>query len=105
MANLNDLYTVKDIVEQILWMNTDARENDMILYKEVCRKMNPDFLNLSFGDAMDKALAMGMPTTESVRRCRQKLQHEAPLFFGSHSRRCNVARAKKQKEYREFARS
>lgn len=103
--NTKNLYSIKEVVSNILIENDAARDNDCLLYKEVCRKMNPSFLRLNFETAMDNAMFMNMPTFESVRRARQKLQHEAPLIYGTHHERCKFARLKKQEEYLEFARS
>ena len=98
-----NLYKIEDAVAHVLTTNQTAQNNDFILYKEVCRMMNPVFLSFTFSQAMDEAMYMDMPVFESVRRARQKLQHRAPILYGTHIRN-RQKRLQKQEAYKEFAR-
>ena len=100
---MNDLKNISQIVKEILIENPHARDNDDILYFKVCERVNPDDSFISFQLFMYKRKDLGFPPFESVRRTRQKIQAENPDLRGSSPAR--AARAAKEKEYKDYARS
>lgn len=100
---MSNLYKVMDTVKEVLIENKESQNNDFILYRDVCKKINPAFLSLTFNMAMNEANYMNMPPFESVRRSRQLLQKKAPILYGVYipNRKKSL---KKQEQYKEFAR-
>lgn len=101
---MSNLYKTKNIVSIVLLENESARNDDNLLYKEVCKKIQPNIGRLCFDTVLNNMDRLKIPHFETVRRTRQKLQEENPEIYG-----CNIfvkkQREKKEKEFREFARS
>lgn len=99
-----DLYKTKELVAVALSTEEETRNDDIKLYTAVCRMINPKIEDLRFGTVMNNMYGLKIPHFETVRRIRQKLQHDEPETYG-----CNIftqkQRDKKEKEYLEFARS
>ena len=103
---MNELTNTKAIVKEIMEKDTQCRNSDSLLYLRVITHIAnrsgididsvtvPYFLRNLHGD--------GFPGFETVRRTRQKIQQHHPELSACGS----VAgyRAKKEKEYRDFAR-
>ena len=79
------LYTIKERCENIMTNIYETRDDDKLLYYHVCKEIglengiNVD--SLSFKAVMTNP-NMTFPSTESVRRCRQKLQEENHNLWG-----------------------
>lgn len=72
---MHHIKEVSKIVEDILNKDPMTRNNDRYLYLEVVRAVKPELLNVPFCIAyMDE----GIPSTETVRRSRQKIQADNP---------------------------
>lgn len=103
---MSELSTTMELVKTILIESEDARESDDILYCEVIERLDkinetcvaeyPLFMFLR------KRASIAVPSFETVRRSRQKVQADFPALAGSEAAR--KARAKKQEEFRAFAR-
>lgn len=101
-----ELISTQDVVYEVLEKDIAARSSDNRLYYLVCKQIgekhgyNIDhvsvpkfFLHLS---------EFGLPTTETVRRTRQKIQAANPLLAGN---RCvRSMRQKNEQAFREYAR-
>lgn len=102
---MDNLYTTADTVRRILEKDIRARNNDNYLYlqviREVGKRTGQDIKNLSAEDMLLHAKEYGFPAFESVRRTRQKLQHDYPTL----SSNSDVAayREMKEEEYKRFA--
>lgn len=96
MTNFN---LVKDAVRAVLSTNEKARNSDWELIKEVMKfYKNTD--NISFNDFCEKAMTEGdVPTFETIRRWRQKLQSDYPTLRGCE--RIQNFRKEKEKEMRK----
>lgn len=93
------LQNLKKVVEMVLELKPATRSSDRILYAEVCQELGYDTRNMSAWDMLHNP---DMPSTESVRRTRQKAQAENPLL-----RACEAVekmRAKLVGDYRAFSR-
>ena len=93
------LQNIKKIVIACLEGEPATRNSDRILYDLVCRKLGFDTLGMSAYEMLHRK---DMPSTESVRRARQKAQAE-----NEELRPCAAVEAMRmqmESEYRSFAR-
>ena len=98
MKYISNLNTLKAKVRYILEHYPTARENDRWLIKVLYQK----FYNVHFYDAFgDVVMNEKLPSFESIRRCRQKIQEEDESLRGG--KESEKARLEKQVEYIEFA--
>ena len=104
---MNDLKAVSAMVKSILAEDTQARNDDNVLYFKVLQIVsNRNSIDLQSMTVPVFLLHMkdyGLPGFETVRRSRQKVQADNPDLAGSEAVRRK--RAKKEDEYRAFARS
>lgn len=97
------LQNTKALVKSILEQNEAARSSDMVLYYEVCWRLNARSLEDAFGWVITHLEDLHLPPFESVRRSRQKVQAECPHLAASPE--VEMFRAGNEEEYREFARN
>ena len=71
MARFNKL---EPIVKEVLEEDVMAREDDFTLVVDVYSKMNEEVLDCSFSEVMLAHKILGLPSFESITRCRRKLQ-------------------------------
>lgn len=101
----NELKTTLEIVKTILTENEEARNNDDFLYGEVIEQY--DKMNDTNAAGMPvfffllRRASLGIPSFETVRRTRQKVQADFPALAGNEKTR--KARAEKREEFRAFA--
>lgn len=93
------LIKLETIVTEILEDNILARNDDYVLYIEVCRKLYPETLNLPFLSAMLNHNEL-LPNIKSVERARRKAQERRPDL---ESERAKKKREKEQAAYVEYA--
>ena len=102
---MQDLYRVSDLVRFYLTVDHKTRNDDNYLYFVICRdrlrEKGVDISDISFMDGLLMRQELDIPPFESVRRTRQKLQEKYPEFSADGV--VSKARAKKEKEYRKFA--
>lgn len=103
---MQDLRTTKALVTSILERDRMARNSDSHLYLRVINTIaDKNHIDLTKIPVIDFLLNMSkspFPPFESVRRSRQKVQHECPWLAASAE--VEEARAENEHEYREFAR-
>jgi len=78
-----ELKQLKDLVIETLKQGETFRENDDELYFAVCVKVNSRIsdrllTNMTVGEFFGNRKKYGLPTYESVSRCRRKAQEENP---------------------------
>ena len=104
---MNDLKAVSAMVKSILAEDTQARNDDNVLYLKVLQivsnRNNIDLQSMTVPVFLLKMKEYGLPGFETVRRSRQKVQADNPELAGSEAVRRK--RAKKETVYREFATS
>ena len=83
------------IVKRVLQENQDARDSDFRLVCWVYYYINPDVLGMPFSKVMWNHNELNIPPFETVRRTRQKLQHDHPELRG----KVYEKRMEKQFEY------
>lgn len=80
-----ELKKLKMLVIQTLKENEAVRGNDDLLYLEIIKKIHPywnngrittDIQNASIGEFFTSRISAGLPSFESVSRCRRKLQEQ-----------------------------
>lgn len=76
---MNDLQTT---VEQVLREHEDSRDSDFRVIGWVIKMTNPKLLNMSLGSVLWNYKQLGLPSFETIRRTRQKLQHDKPELRG-----------------------
>lgn len=89
----------KNMVEKILAEYPEARDDDFVLIALVYDR-NYDIKGKSFFEIMMNHKAFGLPSLESIRRTRQKLQEDMPLVYGA-SGEARQIRAEEEKRYRK----
>ena len=100
---MSKLNSIKDLVKTILEENEGARNSDMRLYYEVCKRINKSALESPFAYVILRLEALRLPPFESVRRTRQKVQAECPHLSANDE--VSQMRAENEEEYRKFART
>ena len=89
---MKDLSTV---VEKVLREKNDARDSDFRTIGWVYANIKPEVMNLPFKEVLWKHKEFDLPSFETIRRTRQKLQHDKPELRGEvYEKRMN-----KQTEY------
>jgi hypothetical protein len=89
---MSKLHDVKEQVEHVLSRCSSARDDDKMLQVLVLR----EFYNIDISEL----LKPNVPSLESIRRCRQKLQAEGKY---PSSRRTKQIRQEMEETYRQFA--
>ena len=104
---MNDLKAVSAMVKSILAEDTQARNDDNVLYLKVLQivsnRNSIDLQSMTVPVFLLKIKEYGLPGFETVRRSRQKVQADNPDLAGNTAVRRN--RAKQESVYREFATS
>lgn len=102
-----DLYKVSELVKNVLETNKLARNSDNYLYylvlKKVGKKNGIDIDGMSMPVFILHMREYGFPPFESVRRSRQRIQHDHPELSGTKAVR--EYRQIEEEQYREFAMS
>lgn len=93
---------VEKVVKRILTEYPETRGDDFLLLLRVYIEYYEDVNIASFEYVMLNHNEMGLPSFTSVRRARQKIQAECEELKAP--KRVCKARAKKEVEYREYAR-
>ena len=75
MINLN---TIEEIVEKILNVRQDARENDDVLYLYVCEYFHRGVSTMSLKNFLTTRKDTGCPDVASVKRARRKVFEKRP---------------------------
>ena len=103
---MKELNTTTDIVKEILIADKNARNSDNYLcfkvYSKIAKSKGIDFEKMSISEFFLHSKEFGFPSTETVRRTRQKIQHDNPEL-SAHSD-VKMQRAILEEAYREFAR-
>lgn len=103
---MDDLKTTAGLVKDILEKEPKARNSDNYLYLRVLqiigKRNGIDIDNMSVIRFFLELKKLGFPAFESVRRTRQKLQHDIPELVGNDT--VEGQRALNEGIYREYAR-
>lgn len=91
MKDLNEL------VKRILAEHKEARDDDFKVIGYVVKALNPEAMQLTFGQALWNHSKLDLPSFETIRRTRQKIQHDHPELRGE----LYLKRMEKQTEFIE----
>ena len=86
---------LNEIVKQVLIEYPDARDDDYKVIGYVIKAMCPTAMKLTFGQALWNHTKLDLPSFETIRRTRQKIQHDIPELRGE----LYLKRMEKQAEY------
>ena len=100
---IDELFTLTTLVESMLVKYPQARNSDNVLYIKVVEYINPNALRMPFVNVMNNLKNLGLPTIESVGRCRRKLQAEKPELWSD--KQVQKYREENEKTFEEYARS
>jgi hypothetical protein len=101
-----ELKQLKDLVTETLKQGETFRENDDELYFAVCVKVNSRIsdrllTNMTVSEFFGNRKKYGLPTFESVSRCRRKAQEEHPELRPR--KKVQEARKTKQDEFYKWS--
>ena len=88
--------SVKEVITQILATKKYTRDSDELLYYHVCSYFNPSIKNMTVKDFFTNRTYMGVPTYETVRRTRAKLQRDNETLKGINSIEDKLCQEKKR---------
>ena len=88
---------INDIVTSVLTCHEETRDSDFKLICWVCSVTNPDVMSQPFSKVLWNYQTYNLPSFETIRRTRQKLQHDHPELRG----KLYEKRMAKQEEYIE----
>lgn len=80
---MENLINLTGIVKHVLEEEPETRNSDWDLYYSVVKYLNPHALSAKFGTVLKSRREYGLPTLESVGRCRRKLVETHPELEGS----------------------
>lgn len=99
-----ELKQLKDIVIETLKQGETFRENDDMLYLTICVKLfsnRGSITNMTVSEFFTCRKRYGLPTYESVSRCRRKAQEEHPEL--KPRKQVQEARRTKQDEFYKWS--
>jgi len=88
---------LNSIVEKVLKEHQDARDSDFRTIGWVYAIVKPEVMNMPFKQVLWHHSDYDLPSFETIRRTRQKLQHDRPELRG----KTYKARMAKQEDYIE----
>ena len=97
MAN----FKIESVVADILNKLPATRSDDYLLYREICNRLCPQAGALPLSTALERHKSLGMPSWETVSRCRRKVQERNPELRDPVATK---VRAEEEKQYKEYAR-
>lgn len=86
-----------EIITSVLKQYPDARDDDFKVIGYVVKALNPEAMKLTFGQVLWNHNKLDLPSFETVRRTRQKIQHDCPELRGE----LYLKRMEKQTEFIE----
>ena len=96
MAKTKSTVKVSDIIRDVLTERKYTRDSDELLYYYVCMKFNPNIKNVTFENLFKNRTYYGIPTYETVRRGRAKLQREYENLRGLNTKEDKRKRSRKR---------
>lgn len=88
---------LNEIVKKVLTTSKEARDDDFKVIGYVIKEINPMVMKLTLGQALWNHAELDLPSFETIRRTRQKIQHDHPELRGE----LYLKRMEKQAEWLE----
>lgn len=98
---MDEIYTIHDMALNVLVSKPEARNDDWVLFYWICKKINPEVEFMPFSRVLLNHKLLGLPSIETVSRCRRKLCEEFEELKGSNH--IEKGRKEKQEEYKRYA--
>lgn len=96
---MSKIKLIEPLVEEALITNRETRKDNFILYIEVLKHfINPQ---MSLENVFLNHKALGIPSLESITRCRRKLQEKNPDLKDNETA---LIRSIEEEQYRDYAR-
>lgn len=106
MGKLRELRTTTELVKDILKGCPEARNSDNILYIKVCENIGNekgiDIEKMSMPHFLLNLKDMGLPSIETVGRCRRKIVEQCPELAGNDA--VQYGRAENEESFKRYAR-
>ncbi len=102
MSKSKELHTTTDIVKDVLTTFIPARNSDSVLIVKVYERINAKAVGLPLCVVMADLKSYGLPSPETIRRTRQKLQATYPELAGDSS--VEAQRMMNEEVFRDYAR-
>lgn len=96
---MNKIKSTEELVLTVLQRNKRAREDDFILYGGVLKEMRIDLKSTNLYDFLSTAKIKGVPTFETVTRCRRHIQELMPELKEF---KTDLERSKQQEEFKKY---
>lgn len=107
MSKAQQLITMTNLVKTILESDLQARNSDNYLYLKVLEHIsiqkNIDLQGLTVPNFFTSINVLGLPCFETVRRTRQKIQHQYPELKGCEA--VQLGRAENERDFRAFSKA
>lgn len=98
---MKSIYNTSELVEDALINDPKLRDDDNLLYIHICKRINPIVIGMNFETVLTNRAHMGIPSMETVGRCRRKIQETHPNLRSS--KKVEDARYEHYKEVMEYA--
>lgn len=95
---MSKIYFIEPIVEEALINKPETRGDNFLLYIEVLKKFIDT--NMSLEAVFKNHIALGIPSLETITRCRRKLQEKNPELREPKS---EGIRANEEQEFRDYS--
>lgn len=96
---MSKIKLIEPLVEEALITNRETRKDNFILYIEVLKHfINPQ---MSLENVFLNHKALGIPSLESITRCRRKLQEKNPDLKDAETA---LIRSMEEEHYKDYAR-
>lgn len=102
LRKVEELKTTTQLVQQVLEEVPAARNSDNLLFIEVVKIINIGLIHKPLAEVLTNLKEYGLPSIETVGRCRRKLQAEIPELKAGAA--VQGFRADREEEFREWAR-
>ena len=96
---MSKVYYLEPMVEEALINKPITRADNFALYVEILNHFID--VKMSLQDVFLNHVALGIPSLESITRCRRKLQEKNPSL---RDEKAVKIRAKEEEEYKDYAR-
>ncbi|MBR5583143.1 MAG: hypothetical protein IKW21_01295 [Lachnospiraceae bacterium] len=104
---MKELKSITDYVEVILKADPKTRNNDCLLYIRLVdllgKKHHIDYLHMPMILFYEQLPSLDLPTSETVGRCRRKLQQKHPELKANAE--VTAFRAEREEQFKAYARS
>lgn len=103
MQIMSELRNTTKMVKYVLEKEPRTRNSDNLLWLEVIKLVNQGVLRKPMSEVLQNLNEYGLPSIETVGRCRRKLQAEHPELRANKS--VQDCRAEREEEFRELAKA